>query len=65
MEKNGSRLVDLGWANSWREDPPEVIQCKTLGHKPLNQNLDSTWHGLHNMVICMECGYQYHYDSSG
>jgi len=57
-------VKNLGWANSWSEDPEIVKKCRALGHKVSDRNLDPTWHGLDNEVRCDICGYVYHYDSS-
>jgi len=58
--------LDLGWANGWPVYPlPIMERCKELGHKTTDTNRDPTHHGLHHEVRCRECGYVYHYDSSG
>ncbi len=59
-----SEVLNLGWANSWPQDPDIVKKCRELNHKPKERNLDSTWHGLNTEVRCDACGYVYHYDSS-
>lgn len=59
--------LDLGWANGWPgEQMLEIVkQCRALGHTPTTTNRDPSMHGLHNEVRCADCGYVYHYDSSG
>lgn len=56
-------MKDLGWANSWREEPKIVKECKRLKHNP--SDIDrSQGRGLDHVVICTICDYIYHYDSS-
>ena len=64
--ENMKLFLDLGWANGWGREVPQIVkQCKELGHRPKECNLDPTMHGLDHKVICAKCGYVYHYDSSG
>jgi len=63
MDKDA--VVNLGWANGWKEDPAIVKRCRELGHDPMHNNLDRSMHGLNTEVRCDVCGYVYHYDSSG
>ena len=52
----------FGWANSWREDPPEVKKCRELNHR--TNRISYSNRGLHNTVSCDICKYYYNYDSS-
>jgi hypothetical protein len=52
----------LGWQNSWKENPMEVIECRRLEHKIEHHSYSNR--GLHNTVICHICKYYYNYDSS-
>ena len=55
-------MRNLGWANGWKKDPPEVTKCQELGHKV-------RWNEGKRMcvsvVYCKECQYEYRVDSSG
>ncbi len=62
---NKLSILNLGWANGWASTPDIVVECHALGHVPRHTNLDLTMRGLNTEVRCDECGYVYHYDSSG
>ena len=64
-ENNIVKYIDLGWENGWTKTPEIVKRCQHLGHTPVRENHDPTWHGLDNYVRCDICKYFYHYDSSG
>ena len=51
----------LGYANAWKEEPPEIEESKKAGHK-----IDTTGNerGL-TVVKCVEGGWYYKVDSSG
>jgi hypothetical protein len=58
-------LKDLGWANGWGEETPEIVRiCRKLHHRPPDVDHSGN-RGLDNQVTCRICGYTYHYDSSG
>lgn len=52
--------IDLGWANSWGEDPEVARRCKEQGHTTRERQIEMFVHE----VICLQCGYVYRYDSS-
>ena len=65
-------IVDLGWANSWPAETPEVVRnCMELRKKdPTHGQGDQPQSGhdckaQQGWVQCLECGYKYRYDSSG
>ena len=56
---------DGEWVDEWPPRiPDEVQQCKALGHRTQERNLDPTQHGYDTLVFCDVCGYEYHVDSS-
>jgi len=57
-------LVDLGWANSWKEEPGLVEKCRSLGHERRGWDAGPPNRGLEHVVICDICKYVYRYDSS-
>jgi len=57
-------LKNLGWANSWRETPAIVDECKRKDHKTQNVDVGPPNRGIENVVTCEECGYVYRYDCS-
>jgi len=53
----------LDWANSWVNDPPEVIKCSTekcTHHRSYSRGNQ----GYENIVVCDKYKYYYKYDSS-
>jgi len=60
------KLKDLGWANGWafaEKDYTSLIKkCTDAKHK---RNIKYDSRGYEHRVICEECGYIFHYDSSG
>ena len=54
-------IKDLGFANSWKETPSEVLRCEELGHEKSGK---TTGNCLHE-IGCKICGYFYRVDSSG
>ena len=59
-----SAVLDLGWANSWPETPPEVTKCRELGHTPTDRDVGPPNRGIEHVVRCDVCAYVYRYDSS-
>ena len=57
-------MKDLGLANFWRNEPPEVKRCKKLGHKPSDKDVGPPYRGIGHVVECIKCNYVYRYDSS-
>ncbi len=59
-----SKLVDLGWANSWRDTPEIVAKCRELEHG--KKGVLKSWSDYSRCVYyatCPECGYRYKVDS--
>jgi Zn ribbon nucleic-acid-binding protein len=63
MEKEIKDYKNLGYVNSWKEKPIEVIECEKLGHKKVEtiENESCTL----RRCQCNECKYVYRLDSSG
>lgn len=60
-------LVDLGWANGWKEKPAIVKRCQEqLGHRPQEFTPDAgiPYKCFTHYVRCDICGYRYKVDSS-
>ena len=57
-------MKDLGWANSWRSDPPEVVQCQAAGHPTTDVDVGAPFRGMEHVVKCEVCQIVYRYDSS-
>lgn len=58
-------LIDLGWMNSWKEDPALYLKCLSLGHRTSDIDMGPPKKGWEHVVKCLEgCGYVYRYDSS-
>jgi hypothetical protein len=56
---------DLGWANGWRADPPEVTRCRVAGHRMQSADIAAIkMRGLDTLYWCDICKIQYHVDSS-
>lgn len=64
LKSSQSKLKDLGWANAWKDDPPEVKACKAKGHHSVSVDVGPPHRGLENVVVCEECGIVYRVDSS-
>jgi hypothetical protein len=65
LEGKMPHLIDLGWANGWGGRKPQlVVNCTLAGHKTEQFNRDASGRGHDNVVRCVLCGYEYHYDSS-
>lgn len=61
-------MVDLGWANGWREKPDIVSRCESQDHSTpgflTDVDVGPPGRGIEHVVTCTECGYRYRYDSS-
>ena len=57
-------MLDLGWANNWRQDPYIVRDCKADGHETTDTDVGPPNRGLEHVVRCEKCQYVYRYDSS-
>lgn len=55
---------DLGWANNWKENPPEYIACVEAKHDRTDKDIGPPNRGMHHVVDCEKCNIRYHYDSS-
>ncbi len=65
LEGKIPHLIDLGWANGWGDRKPQlVVNCTLAGHKTEHYDRDARGRGHDNVVRCVLCGYEYHYDSS-
>ena len=68
MKTELPKYVELGWANDWRETPEMVKQCQSLEHRKAGYVTDTDvgppHRGMDHVVICHQCQYRYHYDSS-
>ena len=58
------KVINLGWANGWKETPEIVKKCHALGHRPIDIDRGPPFRGLDHEVRCDICGYVYHVDSS-
>ena len=66
-KKEAPAVKDLGWANSWGPQMPEIVKkCRELGHKPSDKSdAPGVPYKCHNHTVrCDICGYFYKYDSS-
>ena len=61
-ERGEREELDLGWANSWGEEPEVVRRCKARRHKTRDRRVRPFGH--EHEVVCLRCGYVYKYDSS-
>lgn len=57
-------MKDLGWMNSWQEEPEEYTKCREAKHKRKDRDIGPPNRGLHHVVTCEICDIQFHYDSS-
>ena len=57
-------MKDLGWMNSWREDPPEYTKCVELKHKRTDIDVGPPHRGIEHVVTCDICKIVCRYDSS-
>ena len=59
---------DLGWMNAGGDVEANIDRwakrCRELSHHPSNTDIGGGYRGLDHHVVCEECGYEYHYDSS-
>lgn len=53
-------MIDLGYANGWRETPDVVKACKVAGHEKTIKNVGRCL----TEYSCPVCGYKYLVDSS-
>lgn len=59
-----AELQDLGWMNSWKQEPEIIKKCHNLGHIIIDIDMGSPYRGTEHRVSCKECNYFYKYDSS-
>jgi hypothetical protein len=64
IKKKMSDLINLGWANGWKETPQIVEECRKKKHYPSDVDHGPPNRGIEHVVVCKECGYIYRYDSS-
>lgn len=63
-DEESENYTNLGWANSWHEGLPDMIQkCRKLGHQEELLNRSSA--GSERRYGCHICKYYYDVDSSG
>ena len=64
-----ANLIDLGWHNAGGETAKKidkvVAECCAKKHTQTDKDMGPPFRGLDHLVTCIECGYRYHYDSSG
>ena len=63
-QKTSEIFKDLGWMNSWQEDPPEYAECVRLGHARSDVDIGPPHRGLEHVVKCGICKIVARYDSS-
>lgn len=61
--------IDLGWANGWKETPPEILACRKVRddgvkHDMSDEDVGPPHRGIEHVVRCVQCNYVYRYDSS-
>ena len=56
--------TNYGWANSWKETPERVLQCREAKHAILDKDVGPPNRGLEHVVRCSLCQIVYRYDSS-
>ncbi len=57
-------MINLGWANGWKNDPEIVQKCKKLNHHRSDVDEGPPMRGIQQHVMCKICNYEYYYDSS-
>jgi hypothetical protein len=58
------KLIDLGWANGWKEEPEIVKKCRQLGHELQEINMSTTYRQADYERRCDICSYVSHVDMS-
>lgn len=63
MEEKLKNYTNLGYVNSWKENPEELDVCNLLEHKrsEIKENEQRTV----TTVVCDECKIYFKYDSGG